>query len=382
MKKSPNDEGNNDAEPPRVHTLHDIINSDLTAPRNEFVFRTPVLSGMLQRHLKDERDEPMAHLIANILVYNVVFLSSIIAAALAQGTTSVVVLGLLNLVMHYGCFLGRFMLMLHYASHLTIFTSPLLNGMLHWFLPPLFGLPCGVYKSHHVIMHHIENNHGYDISATDFYQRDSKLHFLRYWFRFSVLIWMELPLYCIRKRRWKNLREVLAGLSIWLAGIYLFSRLSFSAAMLVFVVPSFPLLLAFSFGNWSQHVFVDPSDNRNNYALAYNCIDSGENRKTFNDGYHILHHLDSRRHWSELPSVFHASIDKHVEQGALTFRNADNNMVGLLVMTGNLRRLASEHYVHLGDKDSAPLVEEVVAKLRRRLQPVKDPGTGRYPLLG
>merc|ERR1712032_284447 len=47
-------------------------------------------------------------------------------------------------------------------------------------------------------------------------------------------------------------------------------------------------------GNWSQHIFVDPQDSRNNYRLTYNCIDNPANRTTFNDGYHVIHHLNAR----------------------------------------------------------------------------------------
>mmetsp|Transcript_4617 Transcript_4617/g.16796 ORF Transcript_4617/g.16796 Transcript_4617/m.16796 type:complete len:84 (-) Transcript_4617:416-667(-) len=54
------------------------------------------------------------------------------------------------------------------------------------------------------------------------------------------------------------------------------------------------------FGNWSQHIFVDPKKPDCNYHLTYNIINTPLNQKTFNDGYHLEHHVQSRRHWSEV----------------------------------------------------------------------------------
>lgn len=37
----------------------------------------------------------------------------------------------------------------------------------------------------------------------------------------------------------------------------------------------------------SQHIFIDPRQPRTSYSMTYNCINSADNQKTFNDGYHI-----------------------------------------------------------------------------------------------
>lgn len=44
----------------------------------------------------------------------------------------------------------------------------------------------------------------------------------------------------------------------------------------------------------SQHIFVDPANPRSDYRLTYNCVDCPDNSRTFNDGYHIVHHLNSQ----------------------------------------------------------------------------------------
>lgn len=63
-----------------------------------------------------------------------------------------------------------------------------------YLLSSLYGVPCGLYRPHHVIMHHVEDNQqALDISSTEPYQRDNFLHFLVYWCRYWVGAWFELP---------------------------------------------------------------------------------------------------------------------------------------------------------------------------------------------
>ena len=66
-----------------------------------------------------------------------------------------------------------------------------------------------------------------------------------------------------------------------------------------------------------QHMFINPENPRSAYSMAYNSVATGDNSATFNDGYHILHHLNSMTHWSELPVQFLKSLDRHIENKGL-----------------------------------------------------------------
>lgn len=48
--------------------------------------------------------------------------------------------------------------------------------------------------------------------------------------------------------------------------------------------------------------------------MTYNCLQWADNNRTYNDGYHIQHHTNSRTHWSELPTMFMQQLALHDEK--------------------------------------------------------------------
>jgi len=135
-----------------------------------------------------------------------------------------------------------------------------------------------------------------------------------------------------------------------------------------FVIPYIMSSFLLMFGNWSQHIFVDPTRPENDYTLTYNCVAHKDNQQTFNDGYHVIHHLNSRLHWSEMPQKFIDTIDQHGREGALTFKGIGFFEVGAGCMLGQLGWLAD----HVVPNNSKPMSkEQLVAMFKERLKPVK-----------
>eukprot|EP00798_Chlamydomonas_sp_ICE-L_P024189 gene24189-9786_t len=69
----------------------------------------------------------------------------------------------------------------------------------------------------------------------------------------------------------------------------------------------------------SQHAFINPKGDADAFNCTYNCLACSDNTRTYNDGYHILHHLNSRLHWSELPSSFLSTLQRHQERDGSEF---------------------------------------------------------------
>jgi len=355
----------------KVQCLDDFVNSDLTAVRNEYLFSLPFLKPYISKMLRDERDFPLVWLQLNIVMMLLPAAMVVFWVHLnVESSLYCILSGLAYFVLQV-VFEERFILMLHFSSHRNIYENPRIHDVMVWLLPPFFGLPPGaIYHLHHVIMHHIENNHGMDISSTEMYQRDNLLHFLQYWIRFAVFIVVEVPTYALKTKRYKYCAQSMFGIAAWAVTIYfLKTSVSPGAAFWVFIWPYMFTLTAMAFGNWSQHIFVDPDRPLSNYTLTYNCMDTPGNQTTFNDGYHIVHHVNARLHWTEMPKYFHDNIQKHIDGGALTFRGCHFMDVGILTMTGNLHKLAQK-YVHLGKKEDTPTLDQVVEILRSRLLPV------------
>src|SRR4029077_17212020 len=127
------------------------------------------------------------------------------------------------------------------------------------------------------------------------------------------------------------LRCVIGELSFCLAAAALFF-LSWRASLVVFVVPFVTARFAMMAGNWGQHAFVDEASPENNYRNSITCINSTYNRRCFNDGYHIGHHLKATRHWTELPDEFRANVPTYAREGAIVFSGLDFFAVWLCLM--------------------------------------------------
>jgi len=87
-------------------------------------------------------------------------------------------------------------------------------------------------------------------------------------------------------------------------------------------------------GNFAQHMFIDPKRRFDNYGLAFNYVNHVCNQKTYNDGYHIIHHMNSLLHWSKVPQWFMDNIEKFAINEAIIFNGMDTMEAWFLTVNG------------------------------------------------
>ncbi len=258
-------------------------------------------------------------------------------------------------------------LMLHCTMHRKFIQSPKWLDKAH----PLamsfyFGMPTG-YRDHHIGMHHVEDNMRNDLSSTLRYRRDSFLNFLVYFSRFFFFSIIELPIYLWRRKRFAMARHAVFGemahIAVVIGAMFIDWRWGLSAFLLPMVTCRFMMMV----GNWGQHAFVNVERKNNGVANAISCINSRYNKRCFNDGYHVGHHLRANSHWTEMPGDFLANREKYAKEGALVFEGLDFFFVSVLLWFGRYDILA-KRFVRLGEPRSD---EEIIAMLKERVKPVR-----------
>jgi fatty acid desaturase len=264
-------------------------------------------------------------------------------------------------------FLDRMILIIHFTSHRPLFRNPWLNRYIPWVLAPFFGVTPETYFGHHIGMHHPEKNGGDDLSSTERLRRDHAGDFARYFLRFLFLGLIELVCYLWRKGRRRLATRVVVGELAFLAGAAGLLAVEWRAAIVVFWFPLVAVRFVMMAGNWGQHAFVDPRRAASSYGNSVTCINTRYNRRCFNDGYHIGHHLHPTRHWSELPDDFRENLDRYAAEGAVVFEGIDFFQIWFLLMLRRYDRLA-RHWVALDGV--ARSRDEITALLRARTAPI------------
>ncbi|HEY1954305.1 MAG TPA: fatty acid desaturase [Polyangiaceae bacterium] len=337
----------------------------LTDPTSAPTYGDGPISRWCQRHLVEARDEVFVRLTLRAVATQTLAMAALFATL--HFTHVPAWIPILAYFAYWGWATPPIILMLHCTMHRKFIKSPKSLDKAHPFVMSFFfGMPMG-YREHHVGMHHVEDNMGRDLSSTIRYRRDSFANFLVYFFRFFFLTIIELPIYLARaKRKAMARRAVLGEMAHWLiiAGAMAIDW-RFGAA--AFLAPWATCRFMMMVGNWGQHAFVNTGRKNNGIANAITCINSTYNKRCFNDGYHIGHHLRANRHWTEMPKDFLDSREMLAKEGAIVFEGLDFFFVSVLLWLGAWNVLA-KRFVRLGEPKSD---EEVIALLKSRVQPVR-----------
>ena len=336
-----------------------VINDPVFIPRNNYNF----FERQFLKLIRDERDLPFIKLCLRIILF-------VIPVSVFLYLHFTWWLAVPFLVFNIVTGLGPFILMLHNTSHRKLFLQEYdyLNKIIPWFLGPFYGETPETYFSHHIMMHHAENNLADDLSCTMNYQRDSFIDFMKYFSLFFFLGIGDLTYYFTRKNRWKFVKKVLVGeIGFTLACIGL-CFVNWQATLMVFILPFVIARFGMMAGNWGQHAFINAADPANNYTNSLTCINSNYNKLCFNDGYHIGHHLRPSMHWTEMPVEFEKNIEKYKQNDAIVFEGIDFFVVWFMLVTHNYKFLASK-YVDLAGRFSSK--EEIIDFLKMRVAKIE-----------
>lgn len=321
------------------------------------------LDRILATLINDERDLPFVYLILQCLAVALMGIGLFFVPAqhfwyAAPIYWVIVAFGVLD----------RFILMLHCTSHRTLFKKERawMNQIIPWVIGPFMGESPETYFAHHMGMHHPENNLPEDLSSTMKYQRDSLVGWLTYYVDFLFFGLARLVGYHKRKHNPKLFLRTILGEGSFLLVAGALCMVNWRASMAVFLIPLVIVRFLMMAGNWGQHAFVDAADPGNPYKNSITCINSRYNRRAFNDGYHIHHHVKARTHWTELPAEFRDNLETYAREDAIVFEGIDFFMVWAYLMLGQWKTLA-KHFVRI---PGAPERDEaaVIAFLKSRVQ--------------
>jgi fatty acid desaturase len=264
---------------------------------------------------------------------------------------------------------SRFGLMSHCTAHRPWFKEKyrFLNNYFSWVLGPFFGQSPETYYSHHIAMHHPENNLDDDISSTMHYQRDSPKDFLKYWSNFFFLGLIQLSKYFIRKKRKEFFYRIFIGELLFFVLCIGLCFVNWQATVVVFIIPFFASRIVMMIGNWVQHAFVSVEEPGNEYKNSITCINTRFNHRCWNDGYHASHHIRSAIHWTEHPEYFRSTINEFEKNSAIVFDGIDYGNVFFWLMRKRYDLLA-KNFVNLGNRFTSD--EEVISLLKLRTRKI------------
>ena len=333
------------------------------------IFKNPTYNALDKYFLgliRDERDLPFIYFIIKLTL---IFIPMAIAAFVIDNTQwywwllfAVYALGLVY-------YAGPFILMMHNASHRPLFKPEykLLNRFIPWGLAPFLGQSPDTYFSHHLGMHHAENNLEEDHSSTMPYDRDSIVDFGKYFGSFLIIGCTEMIFYLKRKNRKKLMNRAIIGEAFFITLCVVTAFINLKASLLVFILPMIIVRFSMMAGNWAQHAFISQDSPENFYQNSITCINSVYNRRCYNDGYHIGHHINPSMHWTDMPGDFQENLDSYIENDAIVFEKIDYFVIWFFLMVKKYDWLA-HYFVDIGNKFKSK--DEVMAFLKSRTKKV------------
>ena len=254
---------------PTVFSSCDISTLKLHPALDRFLLQPYIrLAQMIVRHPTD------VVMFTHLLLY----FSTSVPSAIYLFYSFSYVHGIFHVIMQ-GWYVGAYTLLMHQHIHMRgvlakKFPLTLFDRIFPYILDPLMGHTWNSYYHHHVKHHHVEGNGPDDLSSTITYQRDDIFHFLHYLGRFFILVWLELPLYFLRKGR----PAMALQAAFWeLSDMGMIASLAvfvdWRPTLFVFIIPFILMRIGLMVGNWGQHAFVDADEPDSDYRSSITLID-------------------------------------------------------------------------------------------------------------
>ena len=317
------------------------------------------------RIINDKRDLPFIHLLT-IIHFSILPLALVLFTNLLHGWWWWM-LAVPYFYLSQLYFKGRFGLMFHCICHRKCFKKQYrwIHSYITWIVCPLFGHAPEGYFSHHIGMHHIENNMEDDTSSTMAYQRDSVRDFLVYFFKFLFVGVKNTILYLYYRKRKKLYMRLTLGEYVYIAFCIGMCFVNMKATLIVFIIPLLFARLVMMLGNWTQHSFIDSANPDNLYTSSINCINTKYNVVCWNDGYHIIHHLRPGMHYTEMPGEFLKRKEEFARNKAIVFDGIHYLHIFLYLLTKRYDKLA-DNLVNINATFASS--EEAIAIMKARTQ--------------
>ena len=198
----------------------------------------------------------------------------------------------------------------HNHNHLPIWKSGLLNALTDYWLTLFYGYPAFGWIPTHNTNHHVHNNKEPDYTITYRVSESNNLFTLLSYPSVSGGIQQRANGRFIKELWEKDRKKCVYCLSqvvLLLAYLAIAFVWNWKKALFFIFIPQQFSLFAVLVFNYIQHVHADEESKWNH---SRNFVGPFLNTFLFNNGYHTVHHMNPRKHWSENKAAHALVADK------------------------------------------------------------------------
>jgi len=200
----------------------------------------------------------------------------------------------------------------HNHNHLPMWKSEVLNQLTDIWITLFYGYPAYAWIPTHNTNHHVHNNKEPDYTATYKVGEGNNLMTLLVYPTYSGMVQQRANVEYMKmlwnkdRAKWRHCMMQIAALILLYAGALF---ISWKKALLYIFIPHQVGLNTVLIFNYVQHVHADEDSTFNH---SRNIVGWAMNAFLFNNGFHTVHHMQPKKHWSLTPS-FHAQIANKID---------------------------------------------------------------------